>query len=200
MFDPTLLEDVDRVSEQYISIHDEIERIWAQQMLFKWHWWLDVALAVLPWIIWIIVRDRKNTHSLLYAGIFAAFIATILNMAGVSQGGWNYNTWLLPYFPEYLPWDWTIMPVTVMMFYQFWPRITARVSRAWRFLRSPWIAALAFGAIAAYVAEPVFAWLGMYEPSGWEQHYSLLIYYTIFMIGWLLYTKKSCRAHAAAKG
>lgn len=190
MIDQSLLEAVDRVSDQYEAIHDEVERIWAQQMVFTWHWWLDVALALLPWILWIIVHDRKKTHSLIYAGLFAAFLATILDMAGVSQGGWSYNTWLLPFAPEYLPWDWTIMPVTAMLFYQYWPRMTARVSRVWRFLRSPWIAGLVFGAIAAYAVEPIFILLGVYEQSGWEHHYSLPIYFAIYMAGWLLYTRK----------
>jgi hypothetical protein len=178
MFDNELLDAVDRVTEQYGAIHDEIERIWAQQMVFTWHWWVDLALAVLPWVLWLIVRDRKNTHRLLYAGLFTAFVATVLCMIGVSQGGWNYNTWLLPYFPEYLPWDWTIMPVTAMLFYQFFPKF------------NPWIKGAAFGVIAAYVVEPIFIWLGFYEPSGWEHHYSLPIYFAIYMMGYWLYTRR----------
>lgn len=169
---------VDRVTEQYVAIHDEVERIWAQQMVFTWHWWLDVALAVLPWILWLIVRDKKNTHRLLYAGMFTAFIATILDLMGVSQGGWNYNTWLLPYLPEYLPWDWTVMPVTSMLFYQFFPKI------------NPWLKGAVFGTFAAYVVEPVFIWMGFYESSGWEHYYSVPIYFAIYMIGYWLYTRR----------
>lgn len=190
MIDQTLLEEVNRVSEQYEIIHDEVERIWAQQMVFTWHWWLDLGLAVLPWVLWIIVRDRKNTHRLLYAGMFTAFIATVLDIAGVSQGGWNYNTWLLPFVPEYLPWDWTIMPVVSMLSYQFWPKITARAPHSWRFLKSPWTAGIVFAAFASYVVEPIFALLGVYELSGWEHHYSFPIFFAIYMLGWLLYTRK----------
>ncbi len=177
-FEPGLLEEVDRISEQYIMIHDEIERIWLTQMVFTWHWWVDAALAVLPWILWFIVRDRKNTHSLMYAGLFTMLAATLLCMAGVSQGGWNYNTWLLPYFPEYLPWDLTVMPVTSMLFYQFFPKVNA------------WLKGAIFGALSAYVVEPVFIWLGFYEPSGWEHHYSLPLYFIIYMIGYWMYTRK----------
>ncbi len=198
MYESDLLEEVDHVIEQYAATHDEVERIWAQHMVFTWHWWLSVALAVLPWILWLIVRDRKNTHSLLYAAMFTAFIATVLCMAGVAQGGWSYNTWLLPYFPQYLPWDWTVMPVTVMLFYQYWPRITGRIKkRSFAFIKSPWIAALFFGAVASYIVEPVFILMGMYEPSGWEHHYSLPIYTAIYIIGWWLYTRKRCSPAAA---
>lgn len=191
MFDPDLLEAVDRITDQYAALHDEVERIWAQHMVFTWHWWLDVALAVLPWILWFIVRDRKNSHNLFYAGLFTAFMATVLCMIGTTQSGWNYNTWLLPFSVEYLPWDWTIMPVVSMLFYQYWPRITGHIKRkGLRFIKSPWIAALVFGGIAAYAVEPVFILLGLYEPSGWEHHYSLPIYAVIYITGWWLYTRK----------
>lgn len=191
-FDPDLLKEVDDISQQYESIHDEVERIWAQRMVFTLHWWLDVALAVLPWILWIIVHDKKKTLSLLYAGLFTMFIATVLDMAGVSQGGWNYNTWLLPFSTQYLPWDWTVMPVASMLFYQYWPSITGKVfRRRFGFMKSPWAAGVFFGVFASYIVEPIFAWLGVYEPSGWEHHYSLPIYFAIYMAGYWLYAKSS---------
>jgi hypothetical protein len=173
--DPNLLKEMDQVILQYQAVHDEVERIWQNKMVFTWHWWLDAALAVLPWVLWLIVRDRKRTHNLLYAGLFTAFVAFLLDMTGVSQGGWNYNTLLLPFLPEYLPWDLTVMPVGAMLYYQFFPQINA------------WIKGLVFGVTAAYVAEPIFIWLGVYEPSNWEHHYSLPIYYAIYMIGYWLY-------------
>lgn len=181
-FESDLLEAVDRISLQYEIIHNEIERIWIEQMVFTWHWWLDASLAVLPWIFWLIVRDKKNTHNLLYAGLFTMLCATLLCMAGISQGSWNYNTWLLPYFPEYLPWDLTVMPVGAMLFYQFFPKI------------NPWLKGVAFGAVAAYAIEPLFILLGFYEPSNWEHHYSLPIYFVIYMIGYWLYTRKQHHA------
>jgi len=176
-FDPELLKEVDRIFEEYEKIHNDIEHVWQEHMVFSWHWWLDVALAVLPWVLWLIVRDRKKQHSLMYAGFFTMLAATLLCMVGVSQAAWNYNTWLLPYFPEYLPWDLTVMPVTAMLFYQYFPKI------------NPWIKGAVFGAVAAYIVEPIFIWLGMYEPSGWEHHYSLPIYFAIYMIGYWLYSR-----------
>lgn len=186
-FDPTLLKEVNRIMDEYTKAHDEIEYVWKTQMVFTWHWWLDVTLAVLPWILWLIVRDRKKTHSLLYAGLFTMLVASLLDMAGVSQGNWNYNTLLLPYFTEYLPWDLTIMPVAAMLFLQFFPKI------------NPWIKGAVFGAIAAYVVEPIFVWLGVYEQSGWEHHYSLPIYFAIYMIGNWLYSRSLRECEKCAK-
>lgn len=175
--DPELLRELERIGEEYELLHNDLERLWMDKMVFTWHWWVDVALTVLPWVLWFIVRDRKNSHSLFYAGLFSMLVATTLCMAGVSQNGWNYNTLLLPYFPEYLPWDLTIMPVTLMLFFQFFPKINI------------WIKGAVFGAFAAYVVEPVFIWLGFYAPEAWEHHYSLPIYFAIFMAGYWLYTK-----------
>jgi len=178
MPDYDLMEAVDRVMNQYNAVHDELERIWAQQMVFTWHWWIDLTLAVLPWVLWIIIHDKRQTHRLLYAGMFTAFVAMILDQIGISQGGWSYNTSLLPFFPEYLPWDCTVMPVTAMLSYQFYPRI------------NPWLKGAVFGVFAAYVVEPIFIWLGFYEPALWEIHYSMPIYFAIYMAGYWLYTRR----------
>ena len=47
-FDPGLTQEIDKIIEKYGQVHDELERLWADKMVFTWHWWLDVALAVLP--------------------------------------------------------------------------------------------------------------------------------------------------------
>jgi len=177
--DPDVLRLIDQYSLEYETIHNEIERIWIENIVFTWHWWFDVLLAVLPWILWLIVHDRKNTHSLLYAGLFTMLAAAMLDKVGVTQGGWNYNTLLLPYLVEYLPWDLTVMPVTAMLFYQFFPRI------------NPWLKGAAFALVAAYVVEPIFMWIGIYEPTGWQHHYSLSIYFLIYMIGYKLYASSA---------
>lgn len=183
-FDPNLLKAIDAIGEEYIKVHDEIEQVWMEYMVFTWHWWLDVAFAVLPWILWFIVRDRRKTHSLMYAGLFTMLVATLLCMVGVSQNAWNYNTLLLPYFPEYLPWDLTIMPVTAMLFYQFFPRF------------NPWLKGVVFGVVASYVVEPLLIWMGFYEPSNWEHHYSLPLYIIIYMIGFWLYSRREREVRA----
>jgi hypothetical protein len=176
-FDPELLKEAGRISAEYAKVYNDLETVWAAKIVFTWHWWLAAALAALPWILWLIIRDRKKQHSLLYAGMFTMIIALLLDMAGVSQQGWHYNSKLLPYFTQFLPWDVTVMPVTAMLFYQFFPRI------------SPWLKGVLFGMTAAYVVEPVFIWLGIYEPHNWEHHYSLPIYFVIYMIGYWLYSR-----------
>jgi hypothetical protein len=69
------------------------------------------------------------------------------------------------------------MPIGAMLFLQFMPKV------------NPWLKGVAFGAAAAYVVEPIFIWVGVYEPSGWGHHYSLPIYFVIYMIAYMLYRK-----------
>ena len=64
-----------------------------------------------------------------------------------------------------------------MLYYQILPRV------------SPWLKGLAFGVTAAYIVEPIFIWIGVYEQSGWEHHYSLPMYFVIYMIGHWLYKR-----------
>jgi hypothetical protein len=170
-----LQDEIERIAQEYEKIHNEVEALWSSQIVFTWHWWLDVGLSILPWVLWLIVRDRKKQHSLFYAGMFAMLAAVMLDKVGVAQAGWKYNTLLLPYFVQYLPWDMTVMPVVTMLFIQYFPKV------------SPWLKGVVFGAVAAYVVEPVFIWLGVYEPSSWEHHYSLPIYFVIFMLSYWLY-------------
>ncbi len=90
-----LQNEIERIAQEYEKIHNEVEALWSSQIVFTWHWWLDVGLSVLPWVLWLIVRDRKRQHSLFYAGLFAMLVAVMLDKVGVSQAGWKYNSLLL---------------------------------------------------------------------------------------------------------
>jgi hypothetical protein len=177
-FDPALLLAVEKVSAQYVAVHDEVWRIWMEHMVFTWHWWADLLMAVLPWVIWLIVRDKRDTHNLLYAGLFAMLVAVLLDTLGVSQDAWHYNTWLLPLLPEYLPWDLTMMPVITMLFYQFYPNV------------NPWIKSVVYGLIASFAVEPLFIAMSFYKQGTWEHYFSFPIYIVIYLIGYWLYTRK----------
>lgn len=80
MFAPEAMQQIDRLNSMKAATNDEQTRVWFAYVLFSWHWWLDLAMSVLPWVLWFIVRDRKNTYSLLCAGFFAAVVAFFLDM------------------------------------------------------------------------------------------------------------------------
>ena len=174
---PSLVEKINQISENYIGVHNQIRQVWLDQVLFSWHWWLDVALAVLPWGLWLLVRRRDIQHRLLYAGLVTALLATYLDTIGMALGLWTYYTWVLPLMPEYLPWDLSVMPVMAMLFYQFKPN--------W----NPWIKAVIFAVLGAFVSEPLFEWIGIYKRLAWEYWYSFPIFILVYMLGYVVFIR-----------
>lgn len=175
--DPNLIEEINSINDSFVGVHDRIWQVWLSKVLFSWHWWVDVALAVLPWGLWLLVRRRDLQRRLLFAGLVTALLATYLDIIGMSQGWWTYYTWVLPLMPEYLPWDLAVMPVTAMLFYQY--------KQNW----NPWLKAAIFGVVGAFVSEPLFEWIGIYKRITWQYWYSLPIYIAVYMGGYAVFTR-----------
>lgn len=178
MIDADLVSKIEKVNDEYRNAFFDMVRVWRQDVILKWHWWVELGLAVLPWALWLIVHDRKNSHRLLAAGFLTLVISSVLDMTGIYLGLWEYHSALLPIVPAYLTWDWSVMPVTAMLFYQFKPRI------------NPWVKAAVFSGIGSFIAGPVFEWLGIYHKIAWECWYSFPLYIAVFMAGWLVFRRK----------
>lgn len=175
--DPSLIETIDRINHNFVGTHDQIWQTWLTKVVFSWHWWLDVALAVLPWGLWLLVRRRDIQHRLLYAGLVTALLATYLDVIGMSLGLWTYYTWVVPLMPEYLPWDLSVMPVTAMLFYQY--------KQNW----NPWIKAVIFAIFGSFVSEPLFELIGIYKRITWEYWYSFPIQIAVYMTGYAVFVR-----------
>jgi hypothetical protein len=148
--------------------------VWAREILFTWQWWLLLALTVLPWVCWAFYRKKDSTNRLLFAGFFSIIIAKLLDSIGSSFGLWMYTARVVPLTPPFFPWDTTLMPVAVMTFIQFKPKI------------HPAIKAAVFAAVSAFAVEPLAVWLKLYEPLTWRHIYSLPIYFAIYLAAhWL---------------
>jgi len=70
-----------------------------------------------------------------------------------------------------------VMPVTLMFFYQLFPKV------------KPWIKGIVFATSAAFIVEPLFVWIGLYQQMTWQHYYSLPIYFLIYMAGYWFFTK-----------
>lgn len=163
---------VSAANQKYHQANLDIFEIWKSKMLFSWFWWFDLALTVLPWIFWFMVRKKENTHRLLHGGFVVLILASFFDMLGMSLGLWGYNAHLIPVIPPYFPWDFTLMPVVAMLFYQYRPNL------------NPFIKAIVFSAIASFVIQPFFAWVGLYNPQGWRHEFSFPIIIVIYLIGY----------------
>ncbi|MCX7924055.1 MAG: hypothetical protein N3B21_18900 [Clostridia bacterium] len=173
-----LAQKVEKVNELLHEANAELYRFWLSDMLFKWHWWINVALTVVPWIVWIIIRKKESTHRLLYAGSVMALISTLLDTLGMSLGLWGYNSKLIPIIPPFVPWDLCLIPVSTMILLQYFPRI------------NPWIKAIVYALAGSFIVQPLAEWIGLYNPKVWKHYYSFPFVIVLYMLANYLFTRK----------
>jgi hypothetical protein len=160
--------DAERVISEKIAI-------WAEYELFSGLWWMGVGLAILPWIAWLIARPRKSTDRLLYVGGMVALFSVMADVLGDQFAFWHYRFNVIPILPTYIPWDITLMPVTVMFFLQIKPKA------------NPYLKALLYAVLTSYVAEPVFHALHVYNPQHWRYSYSVPIQFALYLAAhWMM--------------
>lgn len=150
--------------------NDHMTRIYMDHVLFTWQWWVALFLCIAPWVLWIIYRKKDSTWRLLSSGMFVMLISSWLDSVGSSFDFWHYHYDVLPTIPSYEPWDFTLMPVTIMFLLQIMPNI------------NPFLKAVVFGILSAFVAEPFFTWIGLYHTENWKFIYSFPIYIVIYLI------------------
>jgi len=152
------------------EIHKNTVQIWLHTSLFTWEWWLGVGLTVIPWVIWFVFRKQDSTDRLLYAGLFIMIIALWLDFIGVSLGLWSYNYSVVPFIPAYIPWDFSLIPTIVMLLLQYKPGI------------NPFIKAIVFGFLSAFVGGPIFKWIDLYNMEEWKHIFSFGIYMVLYIV------------------
>ncbi|SHH77492.1 hypothetical protein SAMN02745823_00964 [Sporobacter termitidis DSM 10068] len=164
----------DAVSQIDNKLHDaflETLGLWCGSIVFTWHWWVNAGLSVLPWVLWVLVRKKESTHRLLLAGFVVLVLSSFLDMLGLNFGLWGYNSIVIPIIPPYIPWDFSIIPVTAMLFYQVKPKV------------NPYLKALIFSLLGSFVVQPVFEWIGFYNRKAWRDYYSLPLIFAIYLAG-----------------
>ena len=63
-----IIEAVEKANREFHHANLEIYNLWVSDMVFEWHWWVNLGLSILPWLLWIRFRKKDSTHRLLYAG------------------------------------------------------------------------------------------------------------------------------------
>ncbi|HYE11506.1 MAG TPA: CBO0543 family protein, partial [Patescibacteria group bacterium] len=113
---------------------------WLQNSLFTWRWWLGVIISIVPWVLWMHYRDKKSTSRLLLVGFFSMIIAFIVNTVGTSFNLWFFEYRVIPVVQIFLPWDFTLIPVSIMVLLQIKPN---------KFI---FVKTLFFASFSAYIA------------------------------------------------
>ncbi|WP_251554258.1 CBO0543 family protein [Neobacillus muris] len=161
------------INEQYRTLdatHSRLSGIWLKDILFTFGWMTTLLLTVVPWIVWFIFRDKESSTRLMLGGLWSMLISSWLDYVGVTLGLWRYYNKLIPLIPDYLAWDFALMPVTIMFFLQIKPQI------------SPLMKGVLFAGLTAFIAEPIFLWLGYFKYPGWNSVFSFPFFFIIYLI------------------
>lgn len=155
------------VQTQSVFTDMKIEQ-WLQDTVFTWQWWLLVVLFIAPWISWWCVVDKKRLPAIVLLGTFVLVTSSWMDQLGIEMALWYYPYNLLPIYPQLVPINYAIMPVTYMLIYQYFP--------SWR----SYMTAMAINAaLFSFVAEPALNYLGIYKMLKWYYYYSFPLYIII---------------------
>jgi hypothetical protein len=168
-------EQIKKSNEFFERIHEvEVDYLnyWQDNALYSWGFWLSVFLSIIPWVIWFLVRKRGSEARLLMAGGFGLIVASWLDFLGLVFGLWHYSGRVLPTIPSFLPWDFSLIPVTLMLWLQFKPTL------------NPLLKAFMYSALSSFIGEPLFEWIGFYTKVHWSIFYSFPIYVVIYLIAY----------------
>lgn len=158
-----LFEEVQKAREQLSQL---TWRQWKSEMVFTWRWWLLVALTVVPLVVWWKIVDRNRAYEIAFYGCFLNISAVFLDNIGTGLLWWSYPIKLIPVVSHFFTPDSILVPIVLMIVYQFF-------SSTWKQF---FVANVVTAAFLAFVAEPVFIWLGYYQLNDWKLVCSFLFY------------------------
>ncbi|MFD2703647.1 CBO0543 family protein [Paenibacillus shunpengii] len=124
---------IEQAYQLIVEAHRNMTEIWRNHVLFTRQWWLGVGLSICPWLIWIGIRDQRATGQFLLSGFTIIIVSSWLDQLGISMGLWHYHWEVIPFMPANFPWNFSLLPVTVMFLNQYKPEV------------NPLIKALLFG-------------------------------------------------------
>lgn len=158
--------------EKIFELESQLTQIrienWLHHDLFSFQWWLLLATLIIPWLIWWKWADKTRLTEIMLFGLVIFIIASFLDAVMSEMRLWEYNYYVIPYWPRLISADFSIIPVTYMFIYQYF--------RKWKdFLR----AMLGVSLFFAFVGEPLLVWLHIYSLHAWRHFYSLPIYFAM---------------------
>ena|SRR5699024_2715685 len=138
---------------------------WINDVLFTFNWWFLLLILIVPLFIWWKWVDKTRIMEIVLVGLLIGILATFLDLTGIFLSVWTYNYTLIQFFPSFNPVNFSLLPVSYMLLYQWVPQ--------WKWFIILLTFAAAFG---AFLAEPLFIWMHIYDQTWWKHIYSFLIY------------------------
>ncbi|KAA0549828.1 hypothetical protein FZW96_00295 [Bacillus sp. BGMRC 2118] len=159
-----------KVFSNYHQANNELIDKWQELILYTPRWWLGLFLGFIPWFIWWRFHHKDHTGDLLRAGFFMGLVSLFLDSIGVQRGLWIYSFDVFPFIPGYIPWDLTLLPITMMIMIEF--------KQKWH----PLWKGIMYAGFSSFIGEPLAVYIKLYEPLHWKSYYSFPIYVLLFVI------------------
>lgn len=169
----------DQVNEAIASFTNIAYSHWINDEFLTWKWWLLLFLTIVPWFIWWKIVDKKRVREILLFGLVITILTLILDDIGTGLLWWGYPDKLAQLYLPLLPADLTLVPIYLMIIYQYFNRTFQQ------FL----IATIVAGALSAFVFETFFIGLNYYQRYTWRGADSWLFYIVASLIGRYIVTK-----------
>lgn len=160
------------IKEQELQSQSDkmLQKIWFDEMLFTWQWWLLLFILVTPWVVWWRLVDRKRIFEILTYGFMVTLLAMSFDAIGVEYDFWEYHYQLIPLLDVLIVFDISVVTVTYMLVYQY--------MQSWKWFI---VAHIVIAGAFAFIAEPALVYLGYYQLLKWKFVYSFPIYFSIAM-------------------
>ncbi|HCC08244.1 MAG TPA: hypothetical protein DEP72_08835 [Clostridiales bacterium] len=162
--------------QKRIELRDINLKLYLEQDLFSFLWWLKIIAFILVWAIWWKWVDKTRLLEIIAYGLMVSSLATVIDLIGMNMVLWGYPITLLPFtLPLYVA-DLGMIPVIYMLVYQNFSN--------WKsFIRAVFVMAV----IVAFVVEPLNVWTGIYEMNNWNYLYSFPIYIiSAILLKWII--------------
>jgi hypothetical protein len=169
------LNQIDKANQKITDANHLIYETGMKAFLFTWQWWLALAMIVVPWILWLLLRNRQSSARLFAAGLLVMVLSEILDTVGVSFGKWSYPVKVVPLATLNFSYRLSVLPVFVMFLLQYKPQM------------NPFIKAIFFSVLGAYVGMPILAKIDLYKKIDWAFTYSFFILTSFYLLAHWFY-------------
>lgn len=160
---------MDETVKELIALQQKFANLaienWLSQSVFTLSWWFLVVFFVVPWLIFLKYLDRDRVLEIWCFGLLVIIITTFTDDLGSELCAWIYPIKFVPVGLLALPFDFSIIPVTSMLIYQYF--------HSWKTFC---LATLCQAIIFAFVGEPISVWLGTVTYLKWNYLYSFIFY------------------------
>lgn len=158
-----LLNTIETIHQLRLQLWNISYADYINQGLLSYQWWGIVALLIISYTIWWKLVDKTRMIEILLFGSFATVMSTLFDLWGISAARWQYNIGLLPFQLAPFPFDYSVVPILLMLSYQY---------------SSNWLTYIInsslSSAIISFVIGPLFRYYGIMIYFDWNFIYFFL--------------------------